>query len=175
MVWVESGGPNRNLIMSETFSEQIQRFYEAHRQELYTYAVSLTGRRDLAEDVVHMAFCNLLHRRREPRELRPYVFRCIRNAAVDELRRQERVLPRDSIFTRVNGRGNASERAAIEDALAGLNEDEREAIVLKVYDGMTFKEVAAARRVSVNTAASWYRRGIEKMRAAMREKTDEDY
>ena len=156
--------------MNETFFDQIQRFYEAHRQELYTYAASLTGRRDTAEDAVHVAFCNLLQRRREPRELRPYVFRCIRNAAIDEIRRQERVLPTDSIFVKTNGTGDGAMRAALDESLAELNQDEREAIVLKAFDGMTFKEIAAARRVSINTAASWYRRGIDKMKTLMREK-----
>ena len=36
--------------------------------------------------------------------------------------------------------------------------------MLKIHQGMTFREIAALRGVSINTAASWYRRGLEKMR-----------
>ncbi len=52
-------------------------------------------------------------------------------------------------------------------ALDQLSDDERESIVLKIHQGMTFREIAAVRGVSINTAASWYRRGLDKMRAAL--------
>ena len=66
--------------------------------------------------------------------------------------------------------GEASDprlQSEMDDALRRLGADERECIILKVYTGLTFKEIAALRRVSINTAASWYRRGLEKMRAML--------
>jgi len=153
--------------MKDGFVDQLRRFYESHRRELYTYAVLLTGQRETAEDVIHTVFCNLLRRSRGPRELRPYVFRCIRNAALDEARRAQRTVQPGAIFAQPNGVPDDGLLIRLESALEGLSDDERECIVLKVYNGLTFREVAALRRVSINTAASWYRRGLAKLKAEM--------
>ena len=53
----------------------------------------------------------------------------------------------------------------------GLPADQKEAVFLKVVDGLTFKEIGAVCGVSANTAASRYRYGIAKLREAVGEKT----
>ena len=52
-----------------------------------------------------------------------------------------------------------------------LGDSEREAIVMKIYNGMTFDELGQVHGVSLNTAASWYRRGLEKLRKLMKEES----
>jgi RNA polymerase sigma-70 factor, ECF subfamily len=158
-----------HFIMRDGLADQIARFYGAHRQELFTYALMLTGCRAMAEDVVHTAFCNLLRRGRVPRELRPYAFRCIRNAALDEIRRRDRRLPAESIFPNGDPATHFERQDELEQALAQLGADEREAITLKLYSGLTFREIAALRRVPLNTAASWYRRGLNKLRTRLQQ------
>ena len=152
--------------------ESLRRFYEDHRRELYTYALSFTRCRDSAEDVIHQVFARLLQTRRHPRELRPYVYRCVRNSAIDHLRSGLREVSGDSIFELSDG-GQSSNgvrrKREIEQLLESLSEDERETIVLKIFNALTFKEIATVRKVSINTAASWYRRGIEKMRVIAEE------
>jgi RNA polymerase sigma-70 factor (ECF subfamily) len=56
-------------------------------------------------------------------------------------------------------------------AAEGLPPEQKEAVFLKVCDGLTFKEIASACGVSANTAASRYRYGIEKLREAAGGKT----
>ena len=160
--------------MHSQFIEQVRCFYESHRQELFTYALALIKQRERAEDIVHTAFHNVLRRGRAPRELRPYIFRCIRNAAMDELRRPQPPVSPEPFLADTNGRGDPALQAAIEESLTGLSPDQRECIVLKLYDGLTFREIAAIRRVSTNTAASWYRRGIDKMRSLLRERMNDE-
>jgi RNA polymerase sigma-70 factor, ECF subfamily len=149
------------------FVEVIRRFYELNRDELYTYAVSLTRDADAAEDVIHTVFCNLLKRNSAPREMRSYALRCVRNAATDLVRRNGRERHRNFVYTSPGEAPDPHLQAEMDDALQRLSGDERECIVLKVYTGLTFKEIAALRRVSINTAASWYRRGLEKMKAIL--------
>lgn len=48
-----------------------------------------------------------------------------------------------------------------------LPAEQKEAVYLKVFDGLTFKEIAAVCGISSNTAASRYRYGIEKLRQAV--------
>ena len=54
------------------------------------------------------------------------------------------------------------------EALARLPDKQRTVIVLKVYEEMTFADIAAVLRISANTAASRYRYGVEKLRQQMR-------
>ena len=157
--------------MSRSLAETIRKFYEVHRQELYTYALSLTRCRDAAEDAIQTAVCKVLHRGRIPREIRPYIFRCVRNAAIDDARLRQRGNGHYIFDTspETNPAETLELRQHVEHLLKELNEDERECIVLRIYSDMTFKEIAEIRGVSLNTAASWYRRGLQKMQKSLEE------
>ena len=52
-----------------------------------------------------------------------------------------------------------------------LPAEQREVVFLKIYEGLTFKEIGSVCGVSANTAASRYRYGIEKLREAAGGKT----
>jgi len=82
--------------MNATQVEAIRAFYERDRQQLYTYAVSITRNREAAEDAIHGLFEAILRSKALPADLRPYVFRAIRNAAFDSWRRAK--VRTDSIF-----------------------------------------------------------------------------
>jgi RNA polymerase sigma-70 factor (ECF subfamily) len=48
-------------------------------------------------------------------------------------------------------------------ALSQLPMEQREAVVLKIYEGFTFAQIAHVTQVSPNTAASRYRYGVDKL------------
>jgi RNA polymerase sigma-70 factor (ECF subfamily) len=155
--------------MSSSVNETLRAFYVESRQQLYTYAVSITHHRETAEDAIHQAFQQLLCRDRLPADLRPYVFRCVRNAALDGLRRTK--VRGDSIFDESIELGTHDASSNVPLSVAELNqwlemlsEDERETIVLKIYDAFSFQEIADLRRVPLSTTTSWYRRGLAKLR-----------
>ncbi len=152
--------------MQTEATEELRRFYETHRQELFTYALALTRCQSGAEDAVHTAFSHVLERGRMPRDLRPYLFRCVRNAAIDGQRIASREQSNTSLF---NGRQSDGVdlqfRLEMEELLVRLPNAEREVIVLKLYSGLTFREIARVQRIPQGTAASLYRRGIDKLRA----------
>jgi RNA polymerase sigma-70 factor (ECF subfamily) len=158
--------------MNPTETETLRAFYVEFRQQLYTYAVSFTGNRESAEDAIHSVFQQLMRRGAMPAELRPYVFRGVRNAALDALRRTK--VRHDSIFE-AQGTVEASSAMAstvggpheLEQWLCLLSPDERETIVLKIFDEFTFQQIADLRQVPLPTVASWYRRGLSKMKATL--------
>jgi RNA polymerase sigma factor (sigma-70 family) len=158
--------------MSSSVNETLRAFYVEYRQQLYTYAVSITRHREAAEDAIHQAFQQLLWRETLPADLRPYVFRCVRNAALDGLRRTK--VRTDSIFEDSAEANNHAASAPAAPSVAELNQwlqmlstDERETIVLKTYDAFSFQEIADLRGVPLSTTASWYRRGLAKLRAML--------
>lgn len=155
------------------FIDEVRRLYEGDKQALFSYALSITHERRAAEDAIHAAFCSVLDRARPSGDLRPYLFKCVRNAAIDIRRRERRDDPPASLFNGKHGVDPAT-RLQADEALAILNEDERECVVLKLYSGFTFNEIAELRHVSINTAASWYRRGIERMRALHKEEINNE-
>jgi RNA polymerase sigma-70 factor (ECF subfamily) len=153
----------------------LERLYSECRQQLFTCALAITCSPARAEDAVHDAFCQLL-RRQTAREgiaaidLKAYAFRAVRNAAVDQLRRQGRAtapLP-DFIFDAAPGPAASTEdadfRRQVIELLQRLSPDERETIVQHIYGELTFQQIATVRDAPLGTIVSWYRRGIEKLR-----------
>ncbi len=140
--------------------------YEEHAQALFTYALALTRDPSGAEDAVHEAICRVLSLGKLPGEPRPYLFRCVRNAAVDAWRRQK---PSEAagILDLVAADDDTFDRALcaqIERFLFELPQDEMETILLHIFDGLSFREVASVKQVPLNTVTSWYRRGVQKLR-----------
>jgi RNA polymerase sigma-70 factor (ECF subfamily) len=110
-----------------------------------------------------------------PRDLKLYVFRAVRNAALDQLRRNP--LPGDEpsefIFEPGDGPREKAEmnefKHQVAAALLTLSEDEREAIVQHLYAGLTFREIARLREIPLPTVAAWYYRGLKKLRTLLEE------
>lgn len=150
--------------------EYIRTFYEANRQGLYAYALTLTGDTAAAEDAVQTAIYKLLKRSFLPSELRPYAYRCVRNAAIDERRRfagrMSTVPPPEDADTRTPGRPTFVDLVAL---LQRLTPAERDVVALKCIKELTFDEIARIDGSSLNTVASRYRRALEKLRAIMEE------
>lgn len=146
-------------------TDQIRRLYEAHRQGLFSYALTLTGEAARAEDAVHAAIERLLARPLLPFNLKLFAYRCVRNAAVSAWRKDEARREAYFDFDAVPAAAAAPARTErLESALAQLGPDEREAVTLKIFDDLTFREIAAIRGANPNTVASHYRRGLEKLR-----------
>ncbi len=144
----------------------IERFYREHRQALFSYALSLTRHGASAEDAVHDAICRLLARPELPRELRPYTFRCVRNAAVDASRRHPKG---DEGLLAVDGASDPDGFRLtlfrqVEAVLWELPTDEMEAVVLRLLADLSFREIAEMKDAPLSTVASWYRRGLARLR-----------
>lgn len=158
--------------MHETF----EAIYRANRQGLYTLALSITGRPDRAEDAVQEGFARLFRLKATPTgDPIAYAFAAIRNAAIDQRRRNkpmESLTPGEAIY---DGRAisryepvqqilDAEQVDLVRLAISELSDEQRQAIVMKVYAGLTFEQIAEAMDLPLGTIASRYRRGLEKLR-----------
>jgi RNA polymerase sigma factor (sigma-70 family) len=145
--------------------DRINTFYKDHRHMLYTYALSLTGCTAKAEDAVHTAICKMLSAIVLPQKLKPYAYRCIRNAAIDDWRKYA---ARSTELSDEQHLASCATQAPgshdIETLLDHLAPEEKETIVLKALHGFTFREIAAISRLSINTISSRYRRGLQKLK-----------
>ncbi len=60
-------------------------------------------------------------------------------------------------------------RLAVEKALADLADDQREVVVLKIYQGLKFQEIAAVQDAPVSTVKSRLYMGFEKLKSVLGE------
>jgi RNA polymerase sigma-70 factor (ECF subfamily) len=62
-------------------------------------------------------------------------------------------------------------RAALAAVLLTLPENQREVLVLKIWGGLSFPQIAEALRISANTATSRYRYALAKLREQLAEES----
>ena len=148
----------------------MERIYDQYGPQLFTCALAVTRRSELAEDAIHEAFCRGFRLTEVPLNLKAYMFRSVRNAAIDQLRQKGRTtsLSEDYVFDSSAGPSELAEQNQLKrraaEVLLKLSEDERETIVQHLYADLTFQEIADMRQRSIGTVASWYRRGLGKMK-----------
>ncbi len=147
-----------------------ERLYRAKAPELILYGRALGLSHAEAEDVLHETFVALMGRAEPPNQPEHYCVRSFRNRALNYRRSLWRRLTREleskRWFERSPG-DSPAERAAMR-ALATLPQDQREAIVLKIWHEHTFDEIGELLGISPNTAAGRYRYGLQKLRAQLK-------
>lgn len=154
--------------------------YVRHRQGLFTLALSITRCPGRAEDAVHDAFVRLCRddesRWRDADEPVAYVFSAVRHAAIDLARRATVGGGGASIFENGDACQSTPDALAVgaeradwvARAVEGLPAEQREAVVLRVYAGLSFAQVAAVVGAPLPTVAARYRRALERLRERLR-------
>ena len=160
----------------------LEELYGRHGESLYRYFVFRLGSAEDAEDVLQETFCRFARyglRWNFVRDPQAFVFKVARNEVNRFLKRKlGRREGEKMILSGTAGGFTAAFIAPEEQSLAALLRladnlpaEQKEVVFLKVFDGMTFKEIGSVCGVSSNTAASRYRYGIEKLRKAAGGKT----
>jgi RNA polymerase sigma-70 factor, ECF subfamily len=131
-----------------------------------------------AEDVVQEAFLRFWRSRHRAAEPLAYLYTCVKRCALEWHRGRSRRTRREETAARPEGLDatlftgpmeQGERRAAVETALAQLPAEQREVVVLKVWGGLTFPQVAAALDIPANTAASRYRYALARLRGLLAE------
>ena len=144
--------------------------YDQHGARLYRYAHLLLADGAAAEDAVQEAFCQLARAgSRNPALLTvAYLTTVVRNQCFTALRRRDRRPAHSAPLLDAQAPGTSEEeRLVLESALRALPPEQREAIYLKVFEGLTFQEIGDRCGVSLNTAASRYRYALTALRTSL--------
>lgn len=155
------------------------RIYEKHRDGLLKVAAALLHDRSGVEDVLHdvfVEFAQTTGRFQLKGSLKGYLTICVANRARDRnrtMRRRAAAPLEDTRADTVDGIGpqdTAMTRELTEKmgtALAQLPEEQRETIVLHLQGKLRFREIARLQGISINTAQSRYRYGLDKLRSSL--------
>jgi RNA polymerase sigma-70 factor (ECF subfamily) len=150
-------------------SEQVRRLYEKHGSALLAYGCAVLGDRAAAEDVLQQVFLVLLREDISPIAPEPYLFRAVRNAALNVRRQSSRNVPLDDHQEWFEAPAEKKEAAlGLQTAIRRLPEEQREVVVMHVWGELTLEEIATVLEISPNTVASRYRYGLAKLREALR-------
>ena len=155
----------------------IGELYDRFGASLYRYALVLLANSADAEDVVQNLFVGLVQSGRQIstiRDVKSYLFRAARNEVYSLLRRRRRRrddVPLEAVEPLLEappGEDSAL-RDQVQQALLKLPAEQREVIVLKVYQSFTLREIANLTGCSLNTAASRYRYASERLAGLLSE------
>jgi RNA polymerase sigma-70 factor (ECF subfamily) len=122
---------------------------------------------DCPEDVTQEAFCKLVGLRAPPNDPAAWLFRAVRNAAIDAGRMKRRRTKREQSAARPEQWFAEAEAEGGEVAVAALQSlapEQREVIVARLWGGLTLEQAAAAAGCSVSTAHRRYEAGIQALR-----------
>ncbi len=144
--------------------------YDSCADPLHHYLTARLGSRDAGADVVQSAFLRAVKSRRRFRGVEnpvAYLFQIARNEAARAAKRNRNVgqpLTADELFAADDVRGQQEDAEVVTSALARLNAADRELVELKIFGGLTFREIADVAGLPQGTVATRYRRALESLR-----------
>ncbi len=158
--------------------------YDRHGQHAFNLAVRILGDRQLAEEVVQDAFFNVWRQASQfdvkRGNVRAWFLTSVRNRAVDVVRHRagrtgldihleaaEYLLAGDDLWQQV---ANNLDHDLLRGAMAELSPQQREALELAYFQGMTQTEIAQATGAPLGTVKGRLRLALDRMRSILEAK-----
>ena len=158
--------------MSHSDVEQLTRIVTERAAALVLYARQwLDGAS--ADDAVQEAFVALIAQRQPPRNPTAWMYRAVRNAAIDAARATERRRRREQSVARERGSWFVLEPDArldaelAEQALRRLSPQHREIVVLRIWGDLAFAEIAEVTQLSISTVHDRYKAALGELRRVL--------
>ena len=157
--------------------------YDRYSATVFGVALKILGDREVAEDAVQEIFWRAWRRLASfdrSRAFAPWLFGIAHNYCIDELRRR-RVRPQPvyedddhPILSDIPDEADvgeaailAEQRQSVRDALDQLPEEQRQALLLAYFGGLTQQEIAARLGNPLGTVKTRMRLGLQKLRALL--------
>ncbi len=153
-----------------------------HKQKIYSFIYSKVFDRDLAEDIFQDTFIKVIRtlklgKYNEEGKFLPWVMRIAHNLVIDHFRKNNRMPKFDnsgefSIFSVLGDTALNAEKQIIKDQVESdvrrlieeLPEDQKQVLVMRMYNDMSFKEISERTGVSINTALGRMRYALINLR-----------
>jgi RNA polymerase sigma-70 factor (ECF subfamily) len=153
-----------------------------HKQRIYSFIYSKVYDRDISEDVFQDTFIKVIKTLKrgaynEEGKFLPWVMRIAHNLVIDHFRKNNR-MPKFSnsgefsIFSVLSDTALDAEKTIIKEqverdvrrVIEELPDDQKEVLVMRMYNDMSFKEISEKTGVSINTALGRMRYALINMR-----------
>jgi RNA polymerase sigma-70 factor (ECF subfamily) len=137
---------------------------------VYNFILRMIGDRDEAMDLCQDSFMKAyreLNTLKDRDRFSSWLYRIAHNTCYSRLRKdQGKTFVELEPETRAS-RTSIETRLAVEKALLQLPEDQREVVILKVFQSLKFEEIAAIQDAPVSTVKSRLYMGFEKLRSIL--------
>lgn len=163
-----------------------------HKSRIFTYILQNTKDRALAEDIFQDTFIKVINtlkkgKYKEEGKFLPWVLRIAHNLVIDHYRRENKIRTvsvlsngkdkKLDIFHFISDGNKNREEIIIEGQLYAdlqrlvetLPTDQREMIQMRLYEDLSFKEIAELTQVSINTALGRMRYALINLRKMIKE------
>jgi RNA polymerase sigma-70 factor, ECF subfamily len=152
-------------------ADQLGRLLDRHGAALALYAAQWT---DAPEDCVQEALVELARQPRMPDHVLAWLYRVVKNRALNAARGARRRREREtrSIAWRFEAACQAasfdrSESLAAVEALDRLEPGQREIVVMKIWSGLTYAEIASALAISISSAHRKFEQALVSLRQTL--------
>lgn len=153
-----------------------------HKQRIYSFIYSKVFDKDVAEDIFQDTFIKVIRtlkrgKYNEEGKFLPWVMRISHNLVIDYFRKNNRMPKFDntgefSIFSVLSDTALNAEKQIIKDQVEydvrrlvdELPEDQKEVLLMRIYNEMSFKEISDKTGVSINTALGRMRYALINLR-----------
>jgi RNA polymerase sigma-70 factor (ECF subfamily) len=124
-----------------------------------------------AEDAVQDGFVRFWRAKSRARRRVAYLYACVRSAAIDLGRSDRSRRRREAVEAPASASlfepAHAELAVQVEAALARLGAEQRQVVVMKIWGGLTFAQIAEALAINSNTAASRYRYALAQLETTL--------
>lgn len=153
-----------------------------HKQRIYSFIYSKVYDKDVAEDIFQDTFIKVIRTLKrgaynEEGKFLPWVMRISHNLVIDFFRKNNRMPKFDNsnefnIFSVLSDTSLNAEKAIIKEQVENdvrrlvdeLPEDQKEVLIMRIYNDMSFKEISERTGVSINTALGRMRYALINLR-----------
>ena len=166
----------------------LKQLINRHQKKIFSYILMSVKNRELAEDIFQDTFIKVINtlksdNYKEEGKFLQWVMRIANNLKIDYYRKVQRMPVFESnsdfnIFDVLNGTDPSIEQKIITEQIYSdvknlvqyLPEEQREVLEMRIYDDVSFKDIAEITGVSINTALGRMRYVLINLRKLIKEK-----
>lgn len=159
-----------------------------HKQKIYSFIYSKVYDKDLTEDIFQDTFIKVIRtlklgKYNEEGKFLPWVMRISHNLVIDHFRKNKRMPKFDntgefSIFSVLSDSTLDVEKGMIKEQIESdlrrlieeLPDDQKDVLIMRMYNDMSFKEISDKTGVSINTALGRMRYALINLRKVIEQK-----
>jgi RNA polymerase sigma-70 factor (ECF subfamily) len=166
-----------------------EKLVKRYESKIYNHGLRLTGNASDAMDLVQEVFLGVyrnLHRFRGDAKFSSWIFRIAHNKAADMNRRKRLMTSPPKFFAENDGDefekfpgkkdlepenrlGNIEQNVRVLKMLSELSSDQRSIVELKIFQSLTFDEIAELQDISANTAKTRFYSALKKLKVVSEE------
>jgi RNA polymerase sigma-70 factor (ECF subfamily) len=161
--------------MAQRDPKALDLFYTRHARTVFSLALTMLGEHARATDLTQEVFLLVWQSAgtyQPTGSARAWLLRLTRNRAIDELRRDRRRLTSESTLSAQSfhalpappARADATDHQAVRDALATLPTEQRDALFLAFFQGLSHQEIATCLHTPLGTIKTRIRRALQTLR-----------